>query len=154
MLSAKEVDTVLDERKLAVLRAIVEDYVSTTEPVGSKSLVDRHGLDVSPATIRNDMAVLEDQGYIAQPHTSAGRIPTDKGYRLFVDRLSNVKPMSVAERRAIETFLAGAYSLDEVVARSDLLILCTPHRAYKTADFRGKPVVDVWSLLDHGNVIR
>ena len=58
MLSAKEVNTVLDERKLAVLRAIVEDYVSTTEPVGSKSLVDRHGLDVSPATIRNDMAVL------------------------------------------------------------------------------------------------
>jgi heat-inducible transcriptional repressor len=112
------VNTVLDERKLAVLRAIVEDYVSTTEPVGSKSLVDRHGLDVSPATIRNDMAVLEEQGFIAQPHTSAGRIPTDKGYRLFVDRLSSVKPMSAAERRAIETFLAGAYSLDEVVART------------------------------------
>ena len=73
MLSAREVNTVLDERKLAVLRAIVEDYVSTTEPVGSKSLVDRHGLDVSPATIRNDMAVLEEQGFIAQPHTSAGR---------------------------------------------------------------------------------
>ena len=112
----------LDERKLAVLRAIVEDYVSTTEPVGSKSLVDRHGLDVSPATIRNDMAILEEQGYIAQPHTSAGRIPTDKGYRLFVDRLSNVKPLSSAERRAIETFLAGAYSLDEVVARTVRLL--------------------------------
>jgi heat-inducible transcriptional repressor len=113
---------VLDERKLAVLRAIVEDYVSTTEPVGSKSLVDRHGLDVSPATIRNDMAVLEEQGFITQPHTSAGRIPTDKGYRLFVDRLSAVKPMSAAERRAIETFLAGAYSLDEVVARTVRLL--------------------------------
>ena len=112
----------LDERKLAVLRAIVEDYVSTTEPVGSKSLVDRHGLDVSPATIRNDMAVLEEQGFIAQPHTSAGRIPTDKGYRLFVDRLSNIKPMSTAERRAIETFLAGAYSLDDVVARTVRLL--------------------------------
>ena len=112
----------LDERKLAVLRAIVEDYVSTTEPVGSKSLVDRHGLDVSPATIRNDMAVLEEQGFIAQPHTSAGRIPTDKGYRLFVDRLSSVKPMSAAERRAIETFLAGAYSLDEVVGRTVRLL--------------------------------
>lgn len=112
----------LDERKLAVLRAIVEDYVSTTEPVGSKSLVDRHGLDVSPATIRNDMAVLEERGFIAQPHTSAGRIPTDKGYRLFVDRLSSVKPMSGAERRAIETFLAGAYSLDEVVGRTVRLL--------------------------------
>jgi heat-inducible transcriptional repressor len=120
--SAKEVNTVLDERKLAVLRAIVEDYVSTTEPVGSKSLVDRHGLDVSPATIRNDMAVLEDQGYIAQPHTSAGRIPTEKGYRLFVDRLSSIKPMSGAERRAIEAFLAGAYSLDEIVGRTVRLL--------------------------------
>src|SRR6202008_3788250 len=111
MLSAKEVNTVLDERKLAVLRAIVEDYVSTTEPVGSKSLVDRHGLDVSPATIRNAMAVLEEEGFIAQPHTSAGRVPTDKGYRLFVDRLSSVKPMSAARRRAIEPFPTGALSL-------------------------------------------
>ncbi|HCU91262.1 MAG TPA: heat-inducible transcriptional repressor HrcA [Actinobacteria bacterium] len=112
----------LDDRKLAVLRAVVEDYVSTMEPVGSKSLVDRHHLDVSPATIRNDMAVLEEQGYIAQPHTSAGRIPTDKGYRLFVDRLSGVKPLSAAERRAIETFLAGAYDLDDVVMRTVRLL--------------------------------
>jgi heat-inducible transcriptional repressor len=113
---------VLDDRKLEVLRAIVQDYVSTMEPVGSKSLVDRHHLDVSPATIRNDMAVLEEQGYIAQPHTSAGRIPTDKGYRLFVDRLSGVKPLSGAERRAIETFLAGAYDLDDVVMRTVRLL--------------------------------
>ncbi|HZC27500.1 MAG TPA: DeoR family transcriptional regulator, partial [Actinopolymorphaceae bacterium] len=88
----------LDERKLAVLRAIVEDYVHTEEPVGSKALVDRHHLGVSSATVRNDMAALEEEGYIAQPHTSAGRIPTDKGYRLFVDRLSSVKPLSSAER--------------------------------------------------------
>ncbi len=114
--------TLLDDRKLAVLRAIVEDYVSTNEPVGSKSIVDRHNLDVSPATIRNDMAVLEELGYIAQPHTSAGRIPTDKGYRLFVDRLSGIKPFSAAERRAIETFLAGAYDLDDVVTRSVRLL--------------------------------
>jgi heat-inducible transcriptional repressor len=113
----------LDERKLTVLRAIVEDYVSTTEPVGSKSLVDRHHFDVSPATIRNDMAVLEEQGFIAQPHTSAGRIPTEKGYRLFVDRLSGIKPLSAAERRAIETFLAGAYSLDDVVTRTVRLLV-------------------------------
>ncbi len=112
----------LDDRKLAVLRAIIEDYVSTTEPVGSKSLVDRHSLDVSPATIRNDMAVLEEQGYIMQPHTSAGRIPTNKGYRLFVDRLSSVKPLTTAERRAIETFLAGAYDLDDVVTRTVRLL--------------------------------
>jgi heat-inducible transcriptional repressor len=113
---------VLDDRKLAVLRAIVEDFVSTNEPVGSKSLVDRHNLDVSPATIRNDMAVLEEQGFIVQPHTSAGRIPTDQGYRLFVDRLSGVKPLSVAERRAIESFLVGAYDLDDVVMRTVRLL--------------------------------
>ncbi len=112
----------VDERKLEVLRAIVEDYVATQEPVGSKILVDRHHLGVSPATIRNDMAVLEEEGYIAQPHTSAGRVPTDKGYRLFVDRLSTVKPLSSPERRAIQTFLDGAVDLDDVVSRTVRLL--------------------------------
>jgi heat-inducible transcriptional repressor len=107
-----------DDRRLEVLRAIVEDYVATQEPVGSRALVERHHLGVSPATIRNDMAVLEDEGYIAQPHTSAGRVPTDKGYRLFVDRLATVKALSAAERRAIETFLTGAVDVDDVVQRS------------------------------------
>jgi len=113
---------VLDDRKLAVLRAIVEDYVSTNEPVGSKALAERHNLRVSPATVRNDMAALEEDGYITQPHTSAGRVPTDKGYRLFVDRLSQVKPLSGAERRAIETFLVGAVDLDDVLTRTVRLL--------------------------------
>jgi heat-inducible transcriptional repressor len=112
----------LDERKLEVLRAIVEDYVATQEPVGSRALVERHNLRVSPATVRNDMAVLEEEGYIRQPHTSAGRIPTDRGYRLFVDRLSRVKPLSPAERRAIERFLVGAVDLDDVVHRTVRLL--------------------------------
>jgi heat-inducible transcriptional repressor len=112
----------LEDRKLDVLRAIVEDYVSTHEPVGSKALVERHNLGVSPATIRNDMALLEEEGYIAQPHTSAGRVPTDKGYRLFVDKLSSVKPLSPAERRAIQTFLEGAVDLDDVVRRTVRLL--------------------------------
>ncbi|MFC7493495.1 MULTISPECIES: heat-inducible transcriptional repressor HrcA [unclassified Nocardioides] len=111
-----------EERRLAVLRAIVEDYVTTEEPVGSKALVERHGLGVSPATVRNDMAALEDEGYITQPHTSAGRVPTDKGYRLFVDRLTTVKPMTAAERRAIATILDGAVDLDDVVQRSVRLL--------------------------------
>ena len=112
----------VDERKLAVLRAIVEDYVSTSEPVGSKALADRHHLGVSSATIRNDMAVLEDEGLITAPHTSAGRVPTDKGYRVFVDRLSAVKPMSAAERRAIHTFLDQAVDLDDVMGRTVRLL--------------------------------
>lgn len=112
----------LDDRKLAILRAIVADYVSSQEPVGSKALVERHNLNVSPATVRNDMAVLEEEGYITQPHTSAGRIPTDKGYRLFVDRLSTVKPLSVAEKRAISQFMTGALDVDDVVRRTVALL--------------------------------
>lgn len=111
-----------EQRRLDVLRAIVSDYVSTREPVGSKMLADRWELGVSPATIRNDMAALEDQGYIYQPHTSAGRIPTMAGYRLFVDRLAQVKPMSTPERRAIEAFLAEATDFDEVVDRTVRLL--------------------------------
>ncbi|MDN5858946.1 MAG: heat-inducible transcriptional repressor HrcA [Pseudonocardia sp.] len=111
-----------DERRFAVLRAIVADYVSTQEPVGSKMIVDRHNLGVSSATVRNDMAVLEDDGLIAQPHTSAGRVPTDKGYRLFVDRLTQVKPLSGAERRAVQSFLDGAVDLDDVLRRSVRLL--------------------------------
>ncbi|WP_265522071.1 heat-inducible transcriptional repressor HrcA [Oerskovia flava] len=111
-----------EERRLDVLRAIVEDYVATREPVGSRVLTERHNLGVSPATIRNDMAALEDGGYIAQPHTSAGRIPTDKGYRMFVDRLSTVKALTPPEKRAIETFLNQAVDLDDVVARAGRLI--------------------------------
>jgi heat-inducible transcriptional repressor len=111
-----------DERRLEVLRAIIADYVSTHEPVGSKVLVERYNLGVSSATVRNDMAALEDDGYIAQPHTSAGRIPTDKGYRLFVDRLADIKPMTAAERRAIQLFLDGAVDLDDVLRRSVRLL--------------------------------
>ena len=118
----------LDERKLAILRAIVTDYVSSQEPVGSRALVERHNLSVSPATVRNDMAVLEEDGYITQPHTSAGRIPTDKGYRLFVDRLAAVKPLSVAEKRAIQTFMAGAVDVDDIVRRTVRLLAQITHQ--------------------------
>jgi heat-inducible transcriptional repressor len=111
-----------DERRFEVLRAIVADYVSNQEPVGSKALVERHNLGVSSATVRNDMAALEDEGYIAQPHTSAGRVPTDKGYRLFVDKLSEIKPLSQAEKRAIRSFLDGALDLDDVMRRSVRLL--------------------------------
>ncbi|NLG22010.1 MAG: heat-inducible transcriptional repressor HrcA [Actinomycetales bacterium] len=111
-----------DDRRLQVLRAIVQDYVRTSEPVGSKALLERHQLGVSAATVRNDMSQLEEEGLIAAPHTSAGRVPTDAGYRVFVDRLATMKPMTRAERRAIEEFLAGAVDLDDVVGRSVRLL--------------------------------
>lgn len=112
----------METRQLEILRAIVEEYVATNEPVGSKAISQRHSLGISPATIRNEMSVLEDAGLITQPHTSAGRIPTDKGYRLFVDRIATVKPLSKAERRAIETFLEGANDLDDIVMRTVRLL--------------------------------
>ena len=112
----------MESRQLEILRAIVEEYVATEEPVGSRSIAERHGLGISSATIRNEMAVLEEAGLITQPHTSAGRIPTDKGYRLFVDKLAKIKPLSAAERRAIETFLEGANDLDDVVMRTVRLL--------------------------------
>ena len=111
-----------EPRKLEVLRAIVEDYVHSREPVGSKALVERHHLGVSSATIRNDMAALEDEGLITAPHTSAGRIPTDKGYRLFVDQISAVKPLSQAERRAIQALLEGSEDLDDILDRTVRLL--------------------------------
>lgn len=108
----------IPERSLEVLRAIVQDFISSNQPVGSKALLDRHPLGVSAATIRNDMALLEEEQLITAPHTSSGRIPTEKGYRLFVDRLSEVKALSSAEKSAIENFLNQANDLDDVVERT------------------------------------
>lgn len=112
----------ISERSFEVLRAIVQDYVSTREPVGSKSLLERHGFGVSSATIRNDMSILEEEGLIHAPHTSAGRVPTDSGYRLFVDRLNELKQLSSAERHAMETLLESSVDLDEVLGRSVRLL--------------------------------
>lgn len=108
----------VSERGLEVLRVIVQDYVASREPVGSKTIVDRYGFGVSAATIRNDMAALEEDGLIAAPHTSSGRVPTDKGYRMFVDHLHELRPMSPAQRQAIHTFLGAGADLDDVLGRT------------------------------------
>jgi heat-inducible transcriptional repressor len=112
----------VSERSLAVLRVIVQDYVASREPVGSKTIVDRHSFGVSAATIRNDMAQLEEEELIAAPHTSSGRVPTDKGYRVFVDQLTELRPLSSGQRQAIETFLGQAVDLDDVLARTVRLL--------------------------------
>jgi heat-inducible transcriptional repressor len=112
----------VSDRSLEVLRVIVQDYVASREPVGSKSIVERHSFGVSAATIRNDMAALEEEELIAAPHTSSGRVPTDKGYRLFVDHLADVRPLSPAQRQAIETFLGQSVDLDDVLARTVRLL--------------------------------
>lgn len=115
-------------RRLDVLRAIVTDYVETQEPVGSKSLVERHRLGVSAATIRNDMAALEEEGYICQPHTSAGRVPTDKGYRYFVDQIDQIKPLSVPERRAITEFFTTSQGIEDVMENTVRLLAHLTHQ--------------------------
>lgn len=112
----------VSDRGLEVLRVIVQDYVASREPVGSKSIVDRHSFGVSAATIRNDMALLEEEELIVAPHTSSGRIPTDKGYRVFVNQLTDLRPLTPAQRQAIEAFLGQSTDLDEVLARTVRLL--------------------------------
>lgn len=112
----------LDERKLTILRTIVTEYVSHGEPVGSRRVVDLAGLAVSAATVRNEMAVLEELGYIAQPHTSAGRVPTDKGYRRFVDDLRGNPAVDDPRRELVEELLGSARDVEDLLARTSSVL--------------------------------
>jgi heat-inducible transcriptional repressor len=113
----------LDDRKAAILRAIVAEYIETAQPVGSGHVARQAGLAVSPATVRNEMAVLEREGYLAQPHTSAGRIPTDKGYRFFVDQLTEPGPLDPAKRQQVRDFFRAAHGeLERMLADTSRLL--------------------------------
>src|SRR5436309_10344622 len=106
----------LGRRKAAVLRAVVEEYVRSGEPVGSETIAERYNLGVSSATIRNDLAALEEMGYLTHPHTSAGRTPTDLGYRHFVDALPARGKLRDTQRRAITDYFQQAVGdLEEVL---------------------------------------
>lgn len=118
----------ISDRGLEVLRAIVNDFVSEGEPVASKTIAERHSFGVSAATIRNDMALLEEEDLIVAPHTSSGRIPTDKGYRLYVDTLANIRPLNPAQRSAIERFLGESENLDDVMSRTVRLLANLTHQ--------------------------
>src|SRR3978361_107239 len=115
-------------RSLDVLRVIVQDYVASREPVGSKSIVERHSFGVSAATIRNDMALLEEEELIVAPHTSSGRVPTDNVYRMFVDHLADLRPLTSAQRQAIDHFLGASVDLDDVLARTVRLLSHLPQQ--------------------------
>ncbi|HMF83301.1 MAG TPA: heat-inducible transcriptional repressor HrcA [Acidimicrobiia bacterium] len=121
----------LDERKAAILRAVVEEYIETAEPVGSQRVARTRKLGVSSATVRNDMTVLEHEGYVTQPHTSAGRIPTDLGYRYFVDHFTKEGALRVAHQRAVAEFFATAHrALEDLLHEtSQLLSRVTDHTA-------------------------
>lgn len=109
----------LTERERNVLEAVVRSYVETAEPAGSRTIAKRFGLGVSPATIRNTMADLEEKGFLYHPHTSAGRIPTDKAYRLYVDALIRVKPLTVRDRdRLAEQISGGGSAIESILRRA------------------------------------
>jgi heat-inducible transcriptional repressor len=123
----------LDERKARLLRAVVHEFIHTAEPVGSKSLTERYSLGVSPATIRNELAALEEQGYLSHPHTSAGRVPTDRGYRYYVDALSGVGDLARAQEEAIARYFEGTADLEETLQRTSMLLSSLTHYAAMVA---------------------
>ena len=121
MAQTPRVDRMLSERAQSLLKALVERYIADGQPVGSRSLSRLSNLELSPATIRNVMADLEEMGFVSSPHTSAGRIPTPKGYRLFVDTLLTVRPMEEMERQQLEVQLVPDDPHRMVSAASQIL---------------------------------
>jgi len=120
----------LDERKTAILRAVVQEYIATAQPVGSTHIADAPGVRVSSATVRNEMAVLEQEGYLAQPHTSAGRVPTDKGYRFFVDHMAEPGRLDVASQQRVGDFFNSAHGrLEELLHQTTNLLAQVTHHA-------------------------
>ena len=118
----------LDERKSQILWAVVDDYIASAEPVGSRTLAKKYNLGISPATIRNEMADLEMLGYLEHPHTSAGRIPSSKGYRFYVDGLQPIAPVTDAEKAKIHDWYKGRVRrLDEVFQETARLIADVTH---------------------------
>jgi len=122
------VNPLIDDRKNKVLQAIIEDYVATAEPVGSRTIARKYNLGVSPATIRNEMSDLEELGYLEQPHTSAGRIPSDRGYRYYVDCLMPERPIAPEEQERIRTtFRRKIREFDTLVRETVRLLSETTH---------------------------
>jgi len=121
----------LDERKTAILRAVVQEYIATAQPVGSTHVASAPGVRVSSATVRNEMAVLEQEGFLAQPHTSAGRIPTDKGYRFFVDHMAEPGRLDHAAQQQVGDFFATTHGrIEELLHQTtNLLAQVTHHTA-------------------------
>jgi heat-inducible transcriptional repressor len=120
----------LDERKTAILSAVVQEYIATAQPVGSGHIADSPAVNVSSATVRNEMALLEHEGYLVQPHTSAGRIPTDKGYRYFVDHLTQPGRLDTATTRQVGEFFSAAHGrLEELLHQTSNLLASLTNNA-------------------------
>lgn len=135
----------LDERKLAILAAVVNEYIKTGEPVGSKTILSASGLNVSSATVRNDMAALEQMGFLEQPHTSAGRIPTYYGYRMYIEKLMRPHPLSNHEKREIDQKLLAGGATAETVLENAADVL---------SDATGLAVINADNLLQFSVITR
>lgn len=120
----------LDDRKTAILSAVVQEYIATAQPVGSSHIADTPTINVSSATVRNEMAHLEHEGYLVQPHTSAGRIPTDKGYRYFVDNLTSPRRLDRATTKQVGEFFSAAHGrLEEMLHQTSNLLAAMTNNA-------------------------
>ncbi|NCB64169.1 MAG: heat-inducible transcription repressor HrcA [Clostridia bacterium] len=139
----------LSDRKKRILRAIIENYIETAEPVGSKSISSTPGLDVSPATIRNEMADLETLGLLEQPHTSAGRIPSSKGYRIYVNELMTDYRLSVQETHSLnEALRLKMRELDQVIDQAGRIVSqLTHYPAFALASGRSRVTIRRFDLL-------
>lgn len=147
----------LGERRAAILRAIVREYVRSGEPVGSKHLVDRSKLGISPATVRNEMARLEELGYLTHPHTSAGRMPTDIGYRFVVDEIVDPRPLNAAQRRSLAEELAEpAFEIEDLLKRAGDAVARLTQQVSAIASLSGRAAgvalrrVELFSVGSHG----
>jgi len=119
----------LDERKASILRAVVAEYIETAQPVGSGRIAQAPEVNVSSATVRNDMAALEQDGYLQQPHTSSGRVPTEKGYRYFVDSLGSTR-LGATEARQVKTFFSASHgALERMLFDTTRLLSGLTHAA-------------------------
>lgn len=120
----------LDERKATILRAVVTEYIETAQPVGSGHVAASAEVNVSSATVRNDMATLEAEGYLAQPHTSAGRIPTEKGYRFFVDQLGGPGKLGATESQQVRSFFSRTHGeMEQMLSDTSRLLSSLTHYA-------------------------
>ena len=120
---ADSINSVLEDRKASILSAVVEEYIKTAQPVGSVRVADSYEIDVSSATVRNELATLEEQGYLVQPHTSAGRVPTEKAYRFFVDRMDGPGTLGAADREQVQAFFRRSHrEMEQMLAETSSLL--------------------------------
>ncbi len=142
-------DDELNERKMQILKTLIDDYIQTAQPVGSRAISKKHELGLSSATIRNEMADLEELGYITQPHTSAGRVPSDKGYRFYVDRLMQVQTLAMEEIHQIRSAIESRINEINILIRraSDIVSSVTGYTSIALSPNMNKTILKAVQIV-------